>query len=154
MRPEERTGTRQGPPRHHVLDGELTTITSNIDLPLDRYVIIIFQREGGRWCGQQSRVGAVVAVVRYRFVYGWHGGVGVGLAFAIAFRDAAMTKRGKRGKFRKGRRGYRSHDVYLTSIFWTDRVQIPVEEHDFILQQGHSSAAAAKRFWILSDGRI
>jgi len=51
------------PKAHHVLDGELTTITSNIDLPLDRYVIIIFQREGGRWCGQQqSRVGAVVAV--------------------------------------------------------------------------------------------
>lgn len=49
------------PKAHHVLDGELTTITSNIDLPLDRYVIIIFQREGGRWCGQQqSRVGAVV----------------------------------------------------------------------------------------------
>ena len=66
-----------------MLDGELTTITSNIDLPLDRYVIIIFQREGGRWCGQQqSRVGAVV-IGSFMAMAWWRMAHGVGVALGL-----------------------------------------------------------------------
>lgn len=74
MRPQERgeNGNKARPPQGtHVLDGELTTITSNIDLPLDRYVIIIFQREGGRWCGQQSRVGRWLSVRLWDGMVAW-----------------------------------------------------------------------------------
>lgn len=81
MRPKDRgeNGNKvRAPQGTHVLDGELTTITSNIDLPLDRYVIVIFQREGGRWCGQQSRVGAVV--IGSFMAMAWWLGVEVGLA--------------------------------------------------------------------------
>ena len=82
MRPQDRgeNGNKASPPPQGTngLDGELTTITSIIDLPLDRYVIIIFQREGGRWCGQQSRVGAVV--IGSFMAMAWWLGVEVGLA--------------------------------------------------------------------------
>ena len=83
MRPQDRgeNGNKvRAPQGTHVLDGELTTITSNIDLPLDRYVIVIFQREGGRWCGQQSRVGRWLSVRLWR----WHGGWGLRLGL-LAF---------------------------------------------------------------------
>ena len=74
MRPKDRgeNGNKvRAPQGTHVLDGELTTITSNIDLPLDRYVIVIFQREGGRWCGQQSRVGRWLSVRLWDGMVAW-----------------------------------------------------------------------------------
>ena len=104
-----------------MLDGELTTITSNIDLPLDRYVIIIFQREGGRWCGQQqSRVGAVV-IGSFMAMAWWRMAWGLRWACLLSMGNDNMKNKKEERERGLGDIDHVSHrHITCVRIFWTD----------------------------------